>query len=324
MARGVKPLSSIAEIWRFVVARRRKEIFFVVLLIFISAIAEVISIGAVIPFLGLISNPEESFNNEMITKIASYLSISDPKEFAVYITCFFCAAVLFAGILRICLLKAITYVSHLAGSDLSVYTYEKIINRSYEEQILTNSSDLIGGITTKINNTTSVIYSLISLIGGFFVFLILSAVIFFINYQVALASVLIFGTGYIVVARHTRRKLVSNSKVIAENTGSLVKILQESIGGIRDVILDKLQPYFIEKYKPVDCRLRAAMGDNLYRGGSPRFIMETVGILLISVIALYLSLSLDDPSEAVAHAWSYSACCTENASDHAATLLRLG
>lgn len=291
--------SSVAEIWRFVLSRRLKEIIFVVFLILVSACAEILSIGAVIPFLSLVSNSNVALENQFVGEIAQLFSLENGKEITVYITIIFCTAVLIAGFLRVYLLKVITSVAHLAGSDLSIYTYEQIMARPYEEQILTNSNDLIGSVTTKINNTISVIYSLISLVGGTFVFLALGMVIVYIDYQVALVSVLVFGGGYVIVARYTRRRLLENSKVISSNTSCLVKVLQESLGGIRDVILDGLQNYFVSQYKTVDQPLRVAMGDNLFRGGSPRYIMETVGIVLISSIALYFSMSLDDPSKAI-------------------------
>ena len=290
---------SIKQLGSFALKSRTKELLGLIVLILISAVADIISIGAVIPFLGLLTNPESVISHPLIVAMfSSYMPI-DNNTFLIYSSIIFIVLVFLAGIARLTLLKKITTISHLIGADLSVGLYTNIIYLPYEDQITKNSADAIGGLTTKINNTISVVTSMISLIGNIFVFLSLSALIVYIDYQIAISSVAILGFSYLVVARRTRTNLVNNSKVISFNTNNLVALLQESLGGIRDVVIDRSQHFFISKYRPIDKELRVAMGDNIYRGGSPRYIMETIGIIVIACISIYLTLTLDDASQVV-------------------------
>jgi ATP-binding cassette, subfamily B, bacterial PglK len=295
----MKKYWSIHQLRRLALINRKKELVGLIILILISSIADIISIGAIIPFLGLLTNPESVTSHPIIEKMFSSYAPLDNEIFLIYSSIIFIVLVLISGIVRLILLKKITNVSHMIGTDLSTNFYTKIIYSPYEEQIGKNSADAIAGLTAKINNTVSVVNSMISLIGNIFVFLSLSILIIFIDYKVAISSVAILGFGYLIVARRTRNKLVENSEVISLNTNKLVAILQESLGGIRDVVLDRLQYFFINKYRPIDKELRVAMGDNIYHGGSPKYIMETIGIVVIAGISIYLTLTLDDTSQVI-------------------------
>jgi len=65
----------------------------------------------------------------------------------------------------------------------------------------------------------------------------------------------------------------------------MIKTLQEGLGGIRDVLIDGTQQFFCQQYRSADLPLRRASGNNAFIGQSPRYIMESIGIILISGIA---------------------------------------
>ena len=65
----------------------------------------------------------------------------------------------------------------------------------------------------------------------------------------------------------------------------MVKALQEGLGGIRDVLLDGSQPVYCEVYGEADQRLRRAQGVNVFIGQSPRYAMESLGMVMIAALA---------------------------------------
>jgi ATP-binding cassette subfamily B protein len=69
----------------------------------------------------------------------------------------------------------------------------------------------------------------------------------------------------------------------------VVKALQEGLGAIRDVLLDNTQPHYCDIYRRTDYPLRMAVANNIFIGGSPRFLMEALGITMIAVLAYFLS-----------------------------------
>jgi ABC-type multidrug transport system fused ATPase/permease subunit len=286
---------SVKKLAARILVRKKKEIMGLFILILASSIADIISISAIIPFLGLLTNPETVISHPVIINLFGSSGILlDQNLFLIYVSIAFVMLVLLAGSVRLMFLRRITRFSYKTGSEISSDFFTKIIYLPYEEQIKTKSADAIAGITAKINSTVSVINALVMLFGNMVIFVLLSGLVVYVNYKIALSSVAVLVLCYFVVAKMTRNRLLINSVVISSRTNSLVSILQESLGGIRDVIIDKLEPFFIMRYAPIDKELRLAMGDNIYRGGAPRYIMETVGIVVMVGMSIYLVFTLDD------------------------------
>ena len=95
---------------------------------------------------------------------------------------------------------------------------------------------------------------------------------------------------YWIVILYTRKQLKENSECIAKESTQIIKSIQEGLGGIRDVIIDGSQELYISIYRNADQPLRRALGNNQFINGSPRYIMESIGMILIAGIAYFMSL----------------------------------
>ena len=74
--------------------------------------------------------------------------------------------------------------------------------------------------------------------------------------MIALISGLIFGTSYFLIIKSTKEKLDKNSKYVAKAQTGLIKVLQEGLGGIRDVILNNTQDLHLDFFKNLDVPMR--------------------------------------------------------------------
>src|SRR5262249_11220294 len=83
----------------------------------------------------------------------------------------------------------------------------------------------------------------------------------------------------------SRRKLRLNAQIISRNQVQLFKALQEGLGGIRDILLDGSQPFFCNVYHRADQDLRRAQASNTFVASSPRFAMETLGMVFMAAVA---------------------------------------
>src|SRR3972149_1188275 len=100
--------------------------------------------------------------------------------------------------------------------------------------------------------------------------------------MIATVAAIGFGASYSLITRLSRRQLERNSQCIARESTQVVKVLQEGLGGIRDVLLDGAQPIYCDIYRQADQPLRQAQGSNVFIGGSPRLAMEALGMVVIA------------------------------------------
>jgi len=61
--------SLLIRLWRHLSQRRQRQLGLLLVLMLASAFSEVISLGAVLPFIGILTAPEKVFNNAMVKGI---------------------------------------------------------------------------------------------------------------------------------------------------------------------------------------------------------------------------------------------------------------
>ena len=278
------------KLWSHLSNRRRWQFRFVLLLMFFASFAEIMSVGAVLPFLGVITDPIQVYENPTMQSIIRFLGVTGPDELALPITLVFIGATLFSGGIRLLLLYVTTRLSYGTGHDLSADVYRRTLYQNYSVHVARNSSEVINGIIVKTSTVISgVLTPILTLISSLIIMVGIIGLLCFINFIVAVTAFFGFGVLYIGVIYYTREKINVNSLTIAQQSTSIVKALQEGLMGIRDVILHDSQEVYLRVYREADLSLRRASGDNLFIRGCPRFAMESIGMVLIAVIAYFMT-----------------------------------
>ena len=106
--------------------------------------------------------------------------------------------------------------------------------------------------------------------------------------MIALATLTGFGLAYGLIALIVQKRLRALSEVIAENQTSIVRTIAEGLGGIREVLLHGMQGLYLNWYEEQDRHWRRARSDTIFIRGTPRHLMEALGIGLVAFIALWL------------------------------------
>ena len=97
------------------------------------------------------------------------------------------------------------------------------------------------------------------------------------------------GVLYVVLSRFSYHRLHGSSDVIAAALKERVQIIQEGLGGIRDVLLDRSQPVFLAKFSAIDDRFRQAQASNQFIAAAPRHVVEAASVVLIAVVAVLVA-----------------------------------
>ncbi|MDO8771178.1 MAG: ABC transporter ATP-binding protein [Burkholderiaceae bacterium] len=261
-------------------------------LMLVSAFMEVVSLGAVLPFLAVLTAPERVFAYPLVANTAQAWGITSANGLILPLTIVFSAAALLAGALRMFLLWASMRLGLASGSDLSIELYRRTLYQPYQVHLARNSSEVIASITQKVNGVAyGVLQPVLILSSSVVLLAAVMAMLIAINPMAACTAALGFGISYALIASVVRRRLKLNGERVAREQTQMVKALQEGLGGIRDVLLDGAQPMYCEIYRQADYPLRRAQGDNQFISASPRYAMEALGIVLIAALAYVLSQS---------------------------------
>lgn len=269
--------------------RRRRALLPLFVLMLIGAVAEVATLGALLPFLGVITAPESSGVLERLRPLLATVNASEPPQAIYVLTALFATAALISAGLRLLLLRMSSGYANSVVYELAVKLYDKVLHEPYSFHIRRNSSEVIAGVNKVefllsnllmplLNGAVAVVIS---------IFIIVGLVV--IDAGVALAAGIGFSTIYLLATWLTRNRLRHNSRISAAAHDQRVKVMQEGLGGIRDVLISQLQPVFLETFDRAVSGLRRARTLNTFYEGAPRYLVEGLGMVLIAGVAVVLT-----------------------------------
>jgi len=270
--------------------RRRYQFLILLTLMILTSMFEVISIGAVIPFLGVLIEPSNIFELPAAQPFIQFLGVDKPTQIILPISALFAIAVVMSGAMRVLLLWASVKFSFILGVDLSVGIFTQVINQPYIAHTKQNSSEVISAISIKIAQVINgVVLSVLNMMSSFIIVIAIITILIIINPSASLIAILFFSALYLFFYLYVKQKLKVNSSNITRASNSLMKILQEGLGGIRDIIINGNQQFYRGIFWRADLVFRKSLGNTLFITNSPRYFMETFGILLIVLLAYMLS-----------------------------------
>ena len=289
----------LRRLWHHISPRRRRQFTLLLVLMILASFAEILSIGAVLPFLAILTDPGRVFVYPSVQPIIQALELTAPKQLLLPLTIVFGFAALIAGAMRLLLLWASTRLTYAAGADLSISIYRRTLYQPYAVHVARNSSEIINGISGKASTAIYVINMVITIISSSIMLIAILIALLAVDPVIALAAFGGFGMIYGFIIQLTRNRLLINSQIAARESTYVIKSLQEGLGGIRDVLIDGSQSTYCEIYRNADLPLRHAQGNNSFVGASPRYGVEALGMVLIATLAYSLAQQTDGIAKAI-------------------------
>lgn len=290
----------LGRLWNHISSRRQRQFGLLLVLMIVASLSEMLSIGALLPFLGVLTAPIHVFEHPVTQYFVQTFGIKAPEQLLLPLTIAFGLAAILAGAMRLWLLWAGTRLSFATGADLGISIYRRTLYQPFAVHTARNSSEVINGISGKANGVIyNVILPVVSLISSSFLLSAILIALLSVDPIIALAAFGGFGLIYTFIIRLTRNRLLVDSQRIARDSTEVIKSLQEGLGGIRDVLIDGSQDKFCQIYSTADLRLRRAQGNNFFISQSPRYGLEALGMLLIAALAYKLNQQSDGIGKAL-------------------------
>lgn len=274
---------------------------FLAFLILLGGLSEAVSLGLVVPFLAALASPEKvlshpgfEFVANRLTGYASFFGLHlaltgiQPDRFLPFLAGLFVISALLAGGIRLLLLWASLRLANAAGLDLALDAYRRTLHQPLSVHVARNSSSTISSLTTKIPLATLSLSSFLSLLTSGVIALFLVVALLAVSPGTTLGAGVALGLCYALISGINAGRLAGNSRLISKEQDAVFKTLQEGLGGIRDILLDGTQKIYCEAYRKAEAALRRAHASTLFLSYSPRYFMESLGMVLFAVLALVL------------------------------------
>lgn len=282
-------MGRLRRIYGHLTPRRRLQFALLVMLSLISAVAELITIGAVLPVLFIALQPEKLGNfplaAETIGRADNWLGLSPLTAAAILLA----VAAVTATAMRLLIQWYSQRLVFALNHDLSTRLYGRILRQPFEWHAHHHSTIILSAIEKVYQISIGVVLPLVNALSGLLIALFVVALLFAINPVAAALAALVVGLVYAVLVMATRTRNAAAAIGAARLRDQRMKTIQESGGGIRDIVLDQTQQIFERRFADLDIQFNRVQVWNQIVLVLPRLIVEGALIVLIALLALWFS-----------------------------------
>ena len=282
--------ADLATLFRSMSVARRRQLAIVALLMPATAIAEMAMVAAIVPFLALLAGGLEGGSRlPLVRNLLDLFGGWIPADPILAAAALFAFAVMVTTLCRLALSWLSQIFSFGSGHDLAVEVQRRLLHQPYLFHLRRHSSELL----TALDKIDFLIFSTslqgIQAISAALISLFVVAALLWIDPLSALLAAVLVGGLYGLALTVTRRRLASHAAVITAAYEARFKAAQDSLGGIRDIILDRSQDVRVAAFREIDAGFMSARAQAAFLVAAPRYLVEALGLVLIALLAVTIA-----------------------------------
>ena len=272
----------------FLTTKQKRKYRLIVFYLVFQSFLEVIGVGMVIPILSLVLETEQNYFFSFLGIDENNLGFTKDKIIFFTVSIIFLFFI-FKSFFLYQSSKSIYKFAFDVQIELKNKIFKNYINMSYEEYLKNKSSRLISNISTNIPLITqyfSIPILTLAAEGLILIFILTFLLLFEPKGFIILAVCL---TASLLLTYKTISKKLKNMGTIKEDyENKLVKIIQNGIGSIKVTKLYDLEKRYEEQFYKINQPLGNFQAITYVFQNIPRFVLELIGFIAISLLILIL------------------------------------
>ena len=275
--------------------RDRMHLLLLLAMMVIAAALEIIGIGMVVPFIGLLGNPNLIESNSWLRQAYRFSGLSTSNDFLLLLG----LALLAIYVGKNAYLGLVTYVqSRLVfgkQAEVSRRLLAHYMHSPYAFHLQRNSADLMKNVINEINGVFfGLLLPFLTLLTEGLVLLFIVAVLIVAQPGVAIATMGLIGISGYLVQEKLKRAVSSIGNRRAEYASHLYRLATQALGSVKEAKLFGREAFFIDAFGQASSQYARTTEILVTLNALPRLCMETiiVGGMLVAV-AVMIAMRVD-------------------------------
>ncbi len=281
--------NTLVEIFSLLHQKQKTKLYLLAVLILVSSIFELISVSLIFPFMRMVSEPEFMNSHQFLIDLTTFFE-GDLSKAYLFVGSSIIFLLFISSLLTVTTVWILSRVSYSAGLALANSLFQFYLKQEYIYHLNINSSELIKRLTNETQRLAEgIILPAVSMLSKLTLIILMIAMIIAVDPWIALIGSLTFSSAYLVMYIFVRKYLQQNSIIISKLFGDRYKLINESLGSIKDLKIHQTYDHFTDRYKHSGANLGVALGNNQAFAAFPRSLIEFIAFG--SVIAFVLIIS---------------------------------
>ena len=275
----------LKEVFKFLSYRRKIQFFLLIFLGLISSFLELITLTTIIPFISILLGKSIEMKFGIIDYVLVYFDNQNELKTVCLIFGIF---VFISSLFRISIIRFAILLANMISADLSIKIFSLRLFSNYIFQVKRGTNEIVSVISQKINEITSIFTSCCLIITSSILVIVIFLYLLIQEPIITIFAFLLIGISYLIISLLIQSRVLKNSKIVSKNQLSFLRILRESLGGIREVIINNLQNLYVLNYSKQVLRTQKTVALNQFFQQSPKILVETCFILSVITIIYFV------------------------------------
>jgi ABC-type multidrug transport system fused ATPase/permease subunit len=261
----------IKSIIKILTLREKRALILLLFIILCLTVFESLTVAFLYPLIEYIQNPSVSQLNNFKWLLGDNLFY----DFGSKLFCFYLLVILLKTVFGFALIRLQTSFSSNFINRISVDLFGKYIRTSYSNFSSSESSLMVRNLTTEVNNVYNYVLSpSLAIISEGVVLISLFIVLLLVNLKITLSVLLFIVVIYYSYNFFTKKTVFEAGKANQENSNKLIKIIQESFLGIREIKLFSLEEKISISFNSLSANLNEGIRKNMVYSLLPRLLLD--------------------------------------------------
>ena len=287
-------LKIIKQFFSLLTPSQHRRFYGLQILVVLMALAEIIGVASIIPFMALVGDMSQLQQNTIIAQIYQAIGITSKLQFVFLLGIVVLVMLFISAIISMFTIWRLSVFANKVGVEIADRLYTHFLKQDLMYHTTINSSQLTKKIAIESHRVTAgIIVPIMQMNSRIILSLFLVLSFFIYDPKVATIGIITFATAYFILFKLVRSRLQLNGRAISKMNEQRFRLMSESFGGIKDVLLLGRDNYFTKKFYQTGRILASSESVNQVLTQVPRYLMELVAFGSMIVLVLYLIASHD-------------------------------
>lgn len=269
--------------------RERRSVLLMFGLTLVMAFLEVLGVASVLPFLAVVSNPEMIRENASLNALYVFAGEPSTNAFLILLGIGAFLFVLFTALFRAGTFYVLTRFVTMRVPSLSIRLMRAYLSRPYVWFLQRHSADLGKSILAEVGQVVSgPLHAAVNLAAYGVMLIFLIGFLLVLQPAAAIGAAILFGGSYGLIYLLARRPLMRMGEERLHTNKARFQIMQESMGGIKNVKLMGLERAYVDRFREPATRQARNQAAQKVIGELPRHLLEVIAFGGMILFVLWL------------------------------------
>ena len=282
--------SKIKKLFLYLDKKQKNKFIYLQGIVILNSFLEILGVASILPFISLVSNNDIILENNIFSKVYIYFNFSDVNEFILFSGFFVLLLLLISSFSAIVTTVLLSNFANQITAQISIRLFKHYVNQKWLYHLNTSSSYIINNLSQECSRVTGGIADpTMQMISRICFAIPMSLGIFIVNPLVATCGLLIFLFSYFIIYKTIRKKVFNNGIIVSKSSAEKFKVINETFGGIKNVILSNVGMYFMDKFNTQSFASAKATALNTILLRIPKYLIEFLAFGFTVILIIFLN-----------------------------------